>query len=117
MHQSSRLGHWADLRSDPGEVEGAATLSLTWQLCSSLQSPVLQYLYFLAQIPIAMSPLSNNSLFLEYAKNPLLDFHQKGLMVSLSTDDPMQFHYTKVRCELIPSCCLGTGVGLRGPRF
>ncbi|XP_009871170.1 PREDICTED: AMP deaminase 1, partial [Apaloderma vittatum] len=59
------------------------------------KTPVLQYLYFLAQIPIAMSPLSNNSLFLEYAKNPLLDFHQKGLMVSLSTDDPMQFHYTK----------------------
>jgi len=43
-----------------------------------------------------MSPLSNNSLFLEYNKNPLLEFHQKGLMVSLSTDDPMQFHYTKV---------------------
>ena len=60
------------------------------------QSPVLQYLYFLTQIPIAMSPLSNNSLFLEYAKNPLLEFHKKGLVVSLSTDDPMQFHYTKV---------------------
>uniref|UniRef100_A0A8C4TNM9 AMP deaminase n=1 Tax=Falco tinnunculus TaxID=100819 RepID=A0A8C4TNM9_FALTI len=59
------------------------------------KSPVLQYLYYLAQIPIAMSPLSNNSLFLEYAKNPLPDFHQKGLMVSLSTDDPMQFHFTK----------------------
>uniref|UniRef100_A0A3P9LU53 AMP deaminase n=1 Tax=Oryzias latipes TaxID=8090 RepID=A0A3P9LU53_ORYLA len=59
------------------------------------KSPVLQYLYFLAQIPIAMSPLSNNSLFLEYAKNPLLEFHQKGLVVSLSTDDPMQFHYTR----------------------
>ncbi|NXN18445.1 AMPD1 deaminase, partial [Indicator maculatus] len=59
------------------------------------KSPVLQYLYFLAQIPIAMSPLSNNSLFLEYARSPLPDFHQKGLMVSLSTDDPMQFHFTK----------------------
>ncbi|XP_043932654.1 AMP deaminase 1 [Protopterus annectens] len=59
------------------------------------KSPVLQYLYYLTQIPIAMSPLSNNSLFLEYAKNPLLDFHSKGLVVSLSTDDPMQFHYTK----------------------
>ncbi|XP_071993770.1 AMP deaminase 1 [Engystomops pustulosus] len=59
------------------------------------KSPVLQYLYLLAKIPIAMSPLSNNSLFLEYAKNPLLDFHEKGLVVSLSTDDPMQFHYTK----------------------
>ena len=63
----------------------------------TLQSPVLQYLYFLGQIPVAMSPLSNNSLFLEYAKNPLLEFHKKGLVVSLSTDDPMQFHYTKVR--------------------
>ncbi|XP_062397439.1 AMP deaminase 1 [Sardina pilchardus] len=59
------------------------------------KSPVLQYLYFLAQIPIAMSPLSNNSLFLEYAKNPLLEFLKKGLMISLSTDDPMQFHFTK----------------------
>ncbi len=61
------------------------------------QSPVLQYLYYLTQVPIAMSPLSNNSLFLEYNKNPLPEFHKKGLMVSLSTDDPMQFHYTKVR--------------------
>ena len=60
------------------------------------QSPVLQYLYYLAQVPIAMSPLSNNSLFLEYSKNPLREFLHKGLCVSLSTDDPMQFHYTKV---------------------
>lgn len=57
---------------------------------------MLQYLYYLAQVPIAMSPLSNNSLFLEYSKNPLREFLQKGLCVSLSTDDPMQFHYTKV---------------------
>lgn len=79
----------------------SAWLDLTHPRSSPLQTPVLQYLYFLAQIPIAMSPLSNNSLFLEYAKNPLLDFHQKGLMVSLSTDDPMQFHYTKVRRWLL----------------
>lgn len=65
------------------------------------QSPVLQYLFFLAQIPIAMSPLSNNSLFLEYAKNPFLDFLQKGLMISLSTDDPMQFHFTKVHERIL----------------
>ncbi|KAH0618956.1 hypothetical protein JD844_018532 [Phrynosoma platyrhinos] len=65
------------------------------------KTPVLQYLYFLAQVPIAMSPLSNNSLFLEYAKNPLHDFHQKGLMVSLSTDDPMQFHYTKEKLHIL----------------
>uniref|UniRef100_A0A7N6BP98 AMP deaminase n=1 Tax=Anabas testudineus TaxID=64144 RepID=A0A7N6BP98_ANATE len=59
------------------------------------KSPVLQYLYYLAQVPIAMSPLSNNSLFLEYSKSPFREFLHKGLCVSLSTDDPMQFHYTK----------------------
>ena len=33
-----------------------------------LKAPVLQYLFYLAQIGIAMSPLSNNSLFLEYSR-------------------------------------------------
>uniref|UniRef100_A0A8C5FQI0 AMP deaminase n=1 Tax=Gadus morhua TaxID=8049 RepID=A0A8C5FQI0_GADMO len=59
------------------------------------KSPVLQYLYYLCQVPIAMSPLSNNGLFLEYSKNPLREFLHKGLCVSLSTDDPLLFHYTK----------------------
>jgi len=58
--------------------------------------PVLQYLYYLAQIGIAMSPLSNNSLFLNYHRNPLPEFLYRGLCVSLSTDDPLQFHFTKV---------------------
>ncbi|KAL0868851.1 hypothetical protein ABMA27_007200 [Loxostege sticticalis] len=57
--------------------------------------PVLQYMYYLAQIFIAMSPLSNNSLFLRYHRNPLPDFFSRGLRVTLSTDDPLQFHYTK----------------------
>ncbi|CAG06825.1 unnamed protein product, partial [Tetraodon nigroviridis] len=59
------------------------------------QAPVLQYLYYLAQIGIAMSPLSNNSLFLSYHRNPLPEYLSRGLMVSLSTDDPLQFHFTK----------------------
>ncbi|XP_071841600.1 AMP deaminase 2-like isoform X1 [Apostichopus japonicus] len=59
------------------------------------KSPVLQYLYYLSQIGIAMSPLSNNSLFLNYHRNPLPEFHARGLCVSLSTDDPLQFHFTK----------------------
>ncbi|CAH1764303.1 1061_t:CDS:10 [Entrophospora sp. SA101] len=57
--------------------------------------PALQYLYYLKQIGIAMSPLSNNALFLTYERNPFMSFFQKGLNVSLSTDDPLQFHYTK----------------------
>ncbi|KFM77927.1 AMP deaminase 2, partial [Stegodyphus mimosarum] len=57
--------------------------------------PVLQYLYYLSQIGIAMSPLSNNSLFLNYHRNPLPDYLSRGLCISLSTDDPLQFHFTK----------------------
>ncbi|KAJ3291268.1 AMP deaminase [Borealophlyctis nickersoniae] len=57
--------------------------------------PALQYLYYLDQIGIAMSPLSNNALFLNYERNPFLTFFQRGLNVSLSTDDPLQFHFTK----------------------
>ena len=48
-----------------------------------------------------MSPLSNNALFLTYERNPLPDFFKVGLNVSLSTDDPLQFHFTKVR-PLLP---------------
>ncbi|KAJ3585840.1 hypothetical protein NHX12_012248 [Muraenolepis orangiensis] len=59
------------------------------------KAPVLQYLYYLAQIGIAMSPLSNNSLFLSYHRNPLLEYLSRGLTISLSTDDPLQFHFTK----------------------
>lgn len=58
--------------------------------------PVLQYLYYLTQIGIAMSPLSNNSLFLNYHRNPLPEYLARGLIISLSTDDPLQFHFTKV---------------------
>jgi AMP deaminase len=57
--------------------------------------PVLQYLYYLSQIGIAMSPLSNNSLFLNYNRSPLPEYLARGLQVSLSTDDPLQFHFTK----------------------
>ena len=46
-----------------------------------------------------MSPLSNNALFLTYERNPLPNFFKTGLNVSLSTDDPLQFHFTKVRCK------------------
>ena len=57
----------------------------------------MQYLFYLKQIGIAMSPLSNNALFLAYERNPLPEFFKTGLNVSLSTDDPLQFHFTKVR--------------------
>ncbi|CCK68781.1 AMP deaminase KNAG_0B03390 [Huiozyma naganishii CBS 8797] len=57
--------------------------------------PFVQYLYYLDQVPIAMSPLSNNALFLTYDKNPFPRYFRRGLNVSLSTDDPLQFSYTR----------------------
>ncbi|KAI5776656.1 hypothetical protein EDC01DRAFT_681312 [Geopyxis carbonaria] len=57
--------------------------------------PLLQYIFYLDQIGIAMSPLSNNALFLAYDKNPFLSYFKRGLNVSLSTDDPLQFAFTK----------------------
>ncbi|KAI9778516.1 MAG: AMP deaminase [Geoglossum umbratile] len=57
--------------------------------------PLLQYIFFLEQIGIAMSPLSNNALFLAYDRNPFQQYFKRGLNVSLSTDDPLQFAFTK----------------------
>lgn len=63
------------------------------------KSAPLQYLYYLCGIGLAMSPCSNNHLFLSYEKSPFKEFFAKGLNVSLSTDDPLMFHQTKE-----PSC-------------
>ncbi|KPJ17036.1 AMP deaminase 2 [Papilio machaon] len=72
-----------------------STYDLTVDMLDVHAVPVLQYLYYLAQIYIAMSPLSNNSLFLNYHRNPLPEFLARGLCITLSTDDPLQFHFTK----------------------
>jgi AMP deaminase len=58
--------------------------------------PSIQYLYYLAQIGVAMSPLSNNHLFLDYNRSPFPEYFRRGLHISLSTDDPLQFHFTRV---------------------
>lgn len=57
--------------------------------------PVMQFLYYLEQVGIAMSPISNNALFLSYEKNPFVSYFRKGLNVSLSSDDPLQFSFTR----------------------
>uniref|UniRef100_A0A0N4ZU19 AMP deaminase n=1 Tax=Parastrongyloides trichosuri TaxID=131310 RepID=A0A0N4ZU19_PARTI len=59
------------------------------------KSAILQYLFYLTQMGIAMSPLSNNLLFVPYQRNPFPEFFMKGLNISLSTDDPLMFHFTR----------------------
>lgn len=90
------------LRPHCGEAGNITHLVSGYMLSESIahglmlrKVPVLQYLYYLAQIGIAMSPLSNNSLFLNYHRNPLPEYFARGLNVSVSTDDPLQFHFTK----------------------
>ncbi|CAF4866701.1 unnamed protein product [Pieris macdunnoughi] len=90
------------LRPHCGEAGPPSHLSAAFLLSENISHglilrkvPVLQYAYYLAQIYIAMSPLSNNSLFLRYHRNPLPEYFERGLNVTLSTDDPLQFHYTK----------------------
>lgn len=84
---------------EAGDIDHlAATFLTTHNIAHGInlrKSPVLQYLYYLAQIGLAMSPLSNNSLFLDYHRNPFPMFFLRGLNVSLSTDDPLQIHLTK----------------------
>lgn len=67
-------------------------------VCHGVQlekDPVLQYLYYLAQVGIAVSPLSNDILFVPLQKSPFGSFFRRGLNVSLSTDDPLIIHLTE----------------------
>ena len=89
-------------RPHSGEAGDIDHLATTFMLAENIahginlrKSPVLQYLYYLTQIGLNMSPLSNNSLFVDYHRNPFPLFFALGLNVMLSTDDPLQIHMTK----------------------
>jgi len=90
------------LRPHCGEAGDPDHLAAAALCCHSISHglllrkvPFLQYIFYLEQIGIAMSPLSNNALFLAYERNPFLQYFRRGLNVSLSTDDPLQFAFTK----------------------
>ncbi|KAL7892629.1 hypothetical protein HDV64DRAFT_264034 [Trichoderma sp. TUCIM 5745] len=90
------------LRPHCGEAGDSEHLAVAALCCHSISHglllrkvPLLQYVFYLDQIGIAMSPLSNNALFLAYERNPFHQYFRRGLNVSLSTDDPLQFAFTK----------------------
>ncbi|KAF2001253.1 AMP deaminase [Amniculicola lignicola CBS 123094] len=90
------------LRPHCGEAGDTDHLAAAALCCHSISHglllrkvPLLQYIFYLEQIGVAMSPLSNNALFLAYERNPFLSYFRRGLNVSLSTDDPLQFAFTK----------------------
>lgn len=84
---------------EAGDVSHIAAAALCCQGISHglmlRKAPVLQYVFYLEQIGIAMSPSSNNALFLSYDRNPFPKYFARGLNISLSTDDPLQFAFTK----------------------
>ncbi|KAH8708016.1 AMP deaminase [Beauveria bassiana] len=90
------------LRPHCGEAGDSEHLAVAALCCHSISHglllrkvPLLQYIFYLEQIGMAMSPLSNNALFLSYERNPFHQYFKRGLNVSLSTDDPLQFAFTK----------------------
>ncbi|KID86362.1 AMP deaminase [Metarhizium guizhouense ARSEF 977] len=104
------LNHWRKkrgfntlvMRPHCGEAGDSEHLAVALLSCHSISHglllrkvPLLQYAFYLEQIGIAMSPLSNNALFLAYERNPFHQYFRRGLNVSLSTDDPLQFAFTK----------------------
>jgi len=102
MFRESRGFNTIKLRPHCGEAGDLDHLVSCFMLAENIahginlrKSPTLQYLYYLAEIGLMMSPLSNNNLFLDYHRNPFPTFFARGLNVSLSTDDPLQIHLTR----------------------
>eukprot|EP00501_MAST-03F_sp_TOSAG23-6_P001876 GSMAST32.ASY1.ANO1.1954.1 assembled CDS len=87
------------LRPHAGESGSKHHLCTTYLLANGINHGiglandiVMQYLYYLDNIGLAVSPVSNNVLFMRYEDQPFYKFFKRGLNVSLSTDDPMIFH-------------------------
>lgn len=86
-------------RPHAGETGDPMHLATTYMLCPSINHGInlhnqvsLQYLYYLDQVGLSISPLSNNFLFRKMATNPFPKFFRRGLNCTLSTDDPLLFH-------------------------
>jgi AMP deaminase len=88
-----------DFRPHAGEAGETHHLCSAFLLANSIahgvrleKVPALQYLYYLEGIGLATTPLSNNALVLSFAESPILKFFKRGLLLSINTDDPLQFH-------------------------
>eukprot|EP00549_Striatella_unipunctata_P010597 CAMPEP_0118702700 /NCGR_PEP_ID=MMETSP0800-20121206/18057_1 /TAXON_ID=210618 ORGANISM="Striatella unipunctata, Strain CCMP2910" /NCGR_SAMPLE_ID=MMETSP0800 /ASSEMBLY_ACC=CAM_ASM_000638 /LENGTH=728 /DNA_ID=CAMNT_0006603971 /DNA_START=63 /DNA_END=2249 /DNA_ORIENTATION=- len=86
-------------RPHAGETGDVMHLASAYMLCRSINHGInldrqvsLQYLYYLDQVGLSISPLSNNFLFRKITNNPFPKLFTRGLNVTLSTDDPLLFH-------------------------
>lgn len=90
------------LRPQCGEMGGVDHLIGGFLLANSINHgvtlrnfPAMEYLMYISQIGIAISPLSNTANSIQYVDNPFRRFFNRGLKVSLSTDQPLFFHFTR----------------------
>mmetsp|Transcript_20056 Transcript_20056/g.43015 ORF Transcript_20056/g.43015 Transcript_20056/m.43015 type:complete len:758 (+) Transcript_20056:43-2316(+) len=98
VRESRGLNTFA-FRPHAGETGDAMHLAATYMMCRSINHGInldkqvsLQYLYYLDQVGLSISPLSNNFLFRKMHQNPFPKLFKRGLNVTLSTDDPLLFH-------------------------
>uniref|UniRef100_A0A6U3UET0 Uncharacterized protein n=2 Tax=Ditylum brightwellii TaxID=49249 RepID=A0A6U3UET0_9STRA len=98
LRKSRGLNTFA-FRPHAGETGDTMHLAATYMLCPCIAHGInldrqvsLQYLYYLDQVGLSISPLSNNFLFRKIAHNPFPKLFKRGLNVTLSTDDPLLFH-------------------------
>jgi AMP deaminase len=98
LRQARGLNTFA-FRPHAGETGDPMHLAVSYMLCESINHGILldmqvslQYLYYLDQIGLSISPLSNNFLFRKIAENPFPKFFRRGMNVTISTDDPLLFH-------------------------
>ena len=86
-------------RPHAGETGDVMHCAAAYMLCQSVNHGInldrqvsLQYLYYLDQVGLSISPLSNNFLFRKIGTSPFPKLFKRGLNVTISTDDPLLFH-------------------------
>ena len=81
---------------DPSHLAGAYLCAASVNHGIKLSdSAVLQYLFYVDQVGLSLSPISNHFLFRKAKDSPFPKFFKRGLNVTLSTDDPMLFHLSE----------------------
>jgi len=86
-------------RPHAGETGDVMHCGAAYMLCQSVNHGInldrqvsLQYLYYMDQVGLSISPLSNNFLFRKIGTSPFPKLFKRGLNVTISTDDPLLFH-------------------------
>ncbi|ELP90521.1 AMP deaminase, putative [Entamoeba invadens IP1] len=102
LYRMSRGMSTFDFRPHSGETGHYSHLAATFLVAKSMShgiklvdSPSLNYLYFLTQIGLSLSPMANHLKSCSYKNNPFDNFFVEGLNVTLSTDKPLYYHRTQ----------------------